>query len=158
MATPISGPDTHGPGVRVPPPVMLAGICALAWALDRVVPVGLTPPAPWLGWAVIAAGGALAVWTAAVMIAAKTDPRPDKPDQALVERGPFGFSRNPIYLGFIAAVAGLALRWGTLWGWAAVVASFLLLDRYVVAREEAYLRGRFGAAYEAYAGRVRRWV
>jgi protein-S-isoprenylcysteine O-methyltransferase Ste14 len=33
-----------------------------------------------------------------------------------------------------------------------------LLDRLVIAREEAYLGARFGAAYEAYKGRVRRWM
>jgi protein-S-isoprenylcysteine O-methyltransferase Ste14 len=103
-------------------------------------------------------GIGLPLWAIAVMLAAKTDPRPDKPAAALVERGPFRFSRNPIYLGFVLAAAGLALRSGDLWPWLATAASFLLLDRYVVAREERYLRARFGAAYEGYAARVRRWL
>nr|WP_255568743.1 isoprenylcysteine carboxylmethyltransferase family protein [Neoroseomonas alba] len=89
---------------------------------------------------------------------AGNDPRPDKPDAALVERGPFRFGRNPIYLGFILGMLGFALRWGDLWGWIALVASHLVLDRLVVAKEEAYLAGRFGAAYDAYRARVRRWV
>ncbi len=92
------------------------------------------------------------------MAKAGTDPRPDKPDTAMVEAGPFRFSRNPIYLGFLLAVAGFALRWGDLWGWVAVVLAHLVLDRFVVAKEEAYLTTRFGAAYEAYRSRVRRWV
>jgi protein-S-isoprenylcysteine O-methyltransferase Ste14 len=40
----------------------------------------------------------------------------------------------------------------------AVVVGHLVLDRMVVAKEEAYLATRFGAAYEAYRARVRRWV
>ncbi len=51
----------------------------------------------------------------------------------------------------------MALNWGTLWGWLALGAAFLLLDFAVVRKEEAYLRTRFGGAYEEYARRVRRW-
>jgi protein-S-isoprenylcysteine O-methyltransferase Ste14 len=92
------------------------------------------------------------------MVKAGNDPRPDKPDAALVQAGPFRFSRNPIYLGLLLAAAGLALMWGTLWGWVGVAVLHALLDRLVIAKEEAYLASRFGAAYEAYRGRVRRWM
>jgi protein-S-isoprenylcysteine O-methyltransferase Ste14 len=81
-----------------------------------------------------------------------------KPDAALVTAGPFRFSRNPIYLGFLVVVLGFALRWGDLWGWLALMVCHLALDRLVVTKEEAYLSTRFGAAYEAYRTRVRRWV
>ncbi len=77
---------------------------------------------------------------------------------AMVEAGPFRFSRNPIYLGFLVAMLGFALRWGDLWGWVALPLGHLLLDRLVVAKEEAYLATRFGAAYDAYRSRVRRWL
>ena len=148
----------HGPGVRIPPPVMVAALLAVAWGLERIVPVRIGPPLPELGALVIFAAIALIGWALLVMLKAGNDPRPDKPDTRMVETGPFRFSRNPIYLGFILGVAGFALRWGDLWGWVAVVASHLVLDRLVVAKEEAYLATRFGAAYEAYRGRVRRWV
>jgi protein-S-isoprenylcysteine O-methyltransferase Ste14 len=55
-------------------------------------------------------------------------------------------------------VLGFALRWGDLWGWLALIICHLALDRLVVTKEEAYLSTRFGAAYEAYRTRVRRWV
>lgn len=150
-------PD-HGPGVRIPPPVMVAGLLAVAWLLRKVVPVPIGPPLPGFGALVIFAALALIGWAVLVMVRAGVDPRPDKPDAAMVEAGPFRFSRNPIYLGFLLAVAGFALRWGDLWGWVALAAAHLVLDRLVVAKEEAYLTTRFGAAYEAYRGRVRRWV
>ncbi len=148
----------HGPGVRLPPPVMVAGLLAAAWLLRQVVPVPIGPPLPAFGSLTIFAAVALVGWAILVMAKAGTDPRPDKPDTAMVEAGPFRFSRNPIYLGFLLAVAGFALRWGDLWGWVAVVLAHLVLDRFVVAKEEAYLTTRFGAAYEAYRSRVRRWV
>jgi len=154
----MSGEADHGPGVRVPPPVMVAGAIAAAWVLMRVLPVPLGAPLPGLGALVLFMGLALIGWAILVMVRAGNDPRPDKPDAALVEAGPFRFSRNPIYLGFLLAAVGMALRWGDLWGWIAVAASHFVLDRLVIVKEEAYLATRFGAAYEGYKGRVRRWV
>ena len=148
----------HGPGVRIPPPVLVAGLLAIAWGLHRLVPVPLGPPLPEAAVPVFLTAMILIGWAILVLVKAGNDPRPDRPDAAMVEAGPFRFSRNPIYLGFLVAMAGFALRWGDLWGWLAVVLAHLLLDRLVVVREEAYLAARFGAAYDAYRARVRRWV
>jgi protein-S-isoprenylcysteine O-methyltransferase Ste14 len=153
----MAAPD-HGPGVRVPPPLLVGGLVLAAWGLRRLLPLPVAEPLPALGLAVILVALGLILWALAVMLRAGTDPRPDRPDAVLVEAGPFRFSRNPIYLGFLLAAAGFALRWGDLWGWAAVFASLFLLDRLVIAREEAYLAARFGPAYEAYRRRVRRWM
>ncbi|MFM7303842.1 MAG: methyltransferase family protein, partial [Alphaproteobacteria bacterium] len=97
-------------------------------------------------------------WALLALVQAGNDPRPDRPDAAIVTNGPFRFSRNPIYLGFLVVVLGFALRWGDLWGWLALAICHLALDRLVVTKEEAYLSTRFGAAYEGYRKRVRRWV
>jgi len=150
--------EDPGPGVRLPPPLIAAGVMVAAWALDRVWTLQLGPPAPGLGWMVIFLALVLIGWAVIVLVRAGNDPRPDKPDAALVEAGPFRFGRNPIYLGFLLIATGLALSWGTLWGWIGVVVLHGLLDRLVIAKEEAYLGARFGAAYEAYKARVRRWM
>jgi protein-S-isoprenylcysteine O-methyltransferase Ste14 len=148
----------HGPGVRLPPPVMLVAVMGIAWLVGRVWPVQIGPPLVPLGGMVLFLAIALVGWALLVMVRAGNDPRPDKPDAALVEAGPFRFSRNPIYLGFLLAAAGFALIWGTLWGWLGVAVLHGVLDRLVIAKEEAYLATRFGAAYEAYKARVRRWI
>jgi protein-S-isoprenylcysteine O-methyltransferase Ste14 len=148
----------HGPGVRLPPPVMVAGVMGVAWVLDRIWTLQIGPPLVGLGGSVIFLAIALIGWALLVMVKAGNDPRPDKPDHALVETGPFRWSRNPIYLGFLLASAGLALIWGTLWGWVGVAVLHGLLDRLVIAKEEAYLAERFGADYAAYQSRVRRWM
>ena len=150
-------PD-HGPGVRLPPPVLVGGVLAVAWFAHLFFPVLLGPPLPDYGVLVIFLGVALIGWALLALVQAGNDPRPDRPDAELVTAGPFRFSRNPIYLGFLVVVLGFALRWGDLWGWLALLACHLALDRLVVVKEEAYLSTRFGAAYEAYRGRVRRWV
>jgi protein-S-isoprenylcysteine O-methyltransferase Ste14 len=158
MASPISAPDDHGPGVRVPPPILVGLLVGIGWMLHRAVPVPVSTPAPNLAALLMALGMAVSVWTVVTMLRAGVDQRPDRPDKALLERGPFRFSRNPIYLGFLVVVAGFALHWGDLWPWLAVLATFLVLGRHVVVREEQYLRARFGAPYAAYLGRVRRWI
>ncbi|WP_237215162.1 methyltransferase family protein [Falsiroseomonas oryziterrae] len=148
----------HGPGVRVPPPVIATAVMVAAWVLDRIWTVQIGPPATALGGMVIFLSVALVGWAVLALVKAGNDPRPDRPDAAMVESGPYRFSRNPIYLGFLLAATGLALMWGTLWGWIGVVVTHGLLDRLVIAKEEAYLAGRFGAAYEAYRARVRKWM
>ncbi|MCA3278007.1 MAG: isoprenylcysteine carboxylmethyltransferase family protein [Roseomonas sp.] len=148
----------HGPGVRLPPPVLVGGVLALGWGAHLFFPVTLGPPMPNFGMLVVLLGIGLIGWALLALVKAGNDPRPDKPDAAIVTTGPFRFSRNPIYLGFLVVVLGFALRWGDLWGWLALLACHLALDRLVVVKEEAYLTTRFGAAYEGYRKRVRRWV
>jgi protein-S-isoprenylcysteine O-methyltransferase Ste14 len=152
------GEDPHGPGVRVPPPVHVVLALLLAWGLGRLVPVQLGPPAPGLGGAVFCLALAWMGWALIVLVRAGNDPRPDRPDRAFVAAGPFRLSRNPIYLGFVLALAGVALAWGTLWAWLAVGAVFLSLDVLVIRREETYLTRRFGDAYREYQRRTRRWM
>ena len=142
----------------MPPPLLAAGAVILAWLLRHLLPLPLTPPLFLLGNLAFALGLGLILWALLVMLRAGTDPRPDKPDAALIVTGPFRFSRNPVYLGLVLLVAGFALRWGDLWGWLAAAAAQQSLDRLVIAREEPYLARRFGAAYTEYRARVRRWI
>ena len=149
---------SEGPGVKLPPPVVVAVGLVAAWVLNQMFRVQLGPPAPGLGGMVVFLAVAWIGWALLVLVRAGNDPRPDKPDTAMVQAGPFRWGRNPIYLGFVLFLAGVALYWGTLWGWLAVGAVFLWLDFAVVRREEAYLATRFGAEYAAYQARVRRWL
>ena len=147
-----------GPGVRLPPPVVVAGALALAWLLGWLVPWRIGPPAPLFAGVLVLAALFWLGWALLLMRRAGTDPRPFRPDTAMVLGGPFRFGRNPIYLGFVGIMAGLALAWATPWAWLAVMGVFLWLDRFVIRREEAYLTARFGGEYTAYAARVRRWL
>lgn len=148
----------HGPGVRIPPPAWLVLTCGAAWLLDRVAAIPIGPPATALAGMVGALGFGAIGWALVTMLRARTDPMPHTPDSTLVTHGPFRFSRNPIYLGFLLLAAAFALAQGTLFAWIAVAVLHLLLSRLVIAKEEAYLATRFGAAYDAYQARVRRWL
>ena len=73
----------HGPGVRLPPPVLVGGVLAVAWFAHLFFPVLLGPPLPDYGVLVIFLGVALIGWALLALVQAGNDPRPDKPDAAL---------------------------------------------------------------------------
>lgn len=111
----------------------------------------------WLGAGLLAAGLALHCWSNVVL--ARHDPAPDQA-ATLAATGPFRFTRNPIYLAGITLLAGIGLLYGT-WQVDDLVlpgALFLYFHLAVVYVEEPGLRGRFGASYDAYCGRVPRWL
>ena len=71
---------------------------------------------------------------------------------------PTRFTRNPIYLGIVLGLIGLAIASDSLLLLLTLV-PFVLVIRYgVAAREEAYLQRKFGDAYRRYRSRVRRWL
>jgi protein-S-isoprenylcysteine O-methyltransferase Ste14 len=76
----------------------------------------------------------------------------------LVDGGMFGHCRNPLYIGNLLIIAGLALVHN---GWAMyliLLPFFVVTYACIVRAEEEYLRGRFGDAYVSYCQRVPRWV
>ncbi|UPT63391.1 MAG: isoprenylcysteine carboxylmethyltransferase family protein [Hyphomonadaceae bacterium JAD_PAG50586_4] len=75
---------------------------------------------------------------------------------ALVSRGLFAWSRNPIFVGLVGAFAALFL-WSPNIATAAVLAAVWTLTLVQVRIEEEALRETHGDAYEAYAARVGRW-
>lgn len=84
-------------------------------------------------------------------------PGMEKPPERLVMTGPYAYSRNPMYLGHIVFLAGLALTLQSLLG-AAIALAAAVWFHFRVRRDEARLRERFGPAYIAYQERVKRWL
>jgi protein-S-isoprenylcysteine O-methyltransferase Ste14 len=78
------------------------------------------------------------------------------PDR-LVTSGPYAWSRNPMYAGHLTFLAGLAVASGSPAA-AAVLAGHVPWFARRVGRDEARLRDRFGASYDAFAARVPRWL
>lgn len=111
------------------------------------------------GIAAVVVGAVIAVWCIlAFVFVGRGTPAPFDPPRSLVVRGPYRFVRNPMYLGAGLALAGAALvyRSAGLLGYLAVLAAVTQL--LVVGYEEPTLRRLFGADYEAYCRRVRRWL
>ncbi|HEY2907660.1 MAG TPA: isoprenylcysteine carboxylmethyltransferase family protein [Vicinamibacterales bacterium] len=76
----------------------------------------------------------------------------------LVDGGPFGYVRNPLYLGNIALWVGFAINAGLIW-LAPILALVLGFEYHAIARwEEGLLESRLGAPYREYSARVPRWL
>ncbi len=84
-------------------------------------------------------------------------PGMDTPPERLVTSGPFAWCRNPMYLGHIIFLLGLAL---TLRSWlaAAITVYTVVWFQFRVRRDERRLAERFGQPYLDYKARVRRWI
>ena len=101
---------------------------------------------------------ALFAWAIVTMTRAGSNVPTSLPSTTIVDTGPYRFTRNPIYLGMMLGLIGLAVALNSLW-LLLTLAPFALVIRYgVVAREEAYLERKFGDVYRHYRARVRRWL
>jgi protein-S-isoprenylcysteine O-methyltransferase Ste14 len=76
----------------------------------------------------------------------------------LVTGGFFSACRNPLYVGNLLIYFGLIIVWNSPWMYAIAVPFYLFLYSSIVAAEEEFLHGKFGAAYDAYCHDVPRWV
>jgi len=157
-------PKEDGAAVRVFPPAIplitiLAGI-----VLNRVWPLhaGFVLPAParyWLGGAiVVGAILGLGLWPVVLFRRSGQSAIPWKPTPSLVDRGPFRFTRNPMYLQMVVACLGFAVMLMNWWIVILTPIAAYLLQRLAIVPEEAYLERKFGDAYLAYKRRVRRWL
>lgn len=81
----------------------------------------------------------------------------DRPPDRLLTTGPYAFSRNPMYLGHLTFMLGLALSTGSKLAWAILLANIPWFNSRVE-YDERRLRDKFGAEYDAYCRRVRRWL
>lgn len=113
---------------------------------------------PILGGVLVVAGVSFMLWARILFTSRKTTLFVGQPSSQLVREGPFRFSRNPMYVGVLVSVLGLALWIGTVPMYVAVPVTFLLFSLFHIPREERMLRESFGERYLAYSKEVRRWL
>ena len=152
---------TDTPAVHIPPPVIVAVFLALGLGLDYYLKNTFGATAGWLcyvgiGFCVL--GFAVALWCAVLYRKAKTSILPHTADSNMIATGPFGRSRNPIYLSMLIVFAGISFVLDAPAALLLIIPTYLALRYYVIAREEAYLTRRFGKEYTSYQSRVRRWI
>lgn len=111
-----------------------------------------------LGSSLVVVAIVLFSYSVAKFRAAGTPVPARKATTAIVRTGPYGFSRNPIYLAFSLLQLGIAIWVNSVWLLATLVAAIALIHYVVIPREEQYLERRFGAEYLDYKSSVRRWL
>lgn len=153
----------RGPGLPVPPPVLLLLALAVTMALDWAPLHFLAPPVGFnlqvIAGVLLAAGSLWLIITAARLFEQEgTNVLPTRPALKVVTSGPYRFTRNPMYLGMVLFLLGLSLVFSLEWGIILTPALWFAYDRIIVAREETYLTAKFGADYRALLSQTRRWL
>jgi protein-S-isoprenylcysteine O-methyltransferase Ste14 len=155
------GGVTDAPAYRIWPPIglgvpLLAGVIVTAVAGDPfALPRG---GARVVGAVLVVVFGLWNGWALSVMAANHTAVLPGGAARVVLDRGPFRFSRNPLYVGLIVLDVALALLWPSAWALILVPIGVALLFWGAIVPEERYLSTRFGADYDDYRRRVRRWL
>lgn len=152
-----SGPD-HA-GVRFPPPLIFLIPLLVGLAYDSLWFAGQLASVGWnlAGGLLVLAGFGLLAASAPRFRRAGTSIEPWKPTSNIIDDGIYGRSRNPIYLAMAFVYAGLSVAAASLPALILLVPALLVIRYYVIAREEAYLKAKFGEEYLSYKARVRRW-
>ena len=76
----------------------------------------------------------------------------------LVTDGLYRFSRNPMYLGFVLILLGVAMLFGKASPFIIVIAYLLICDRWYIKFEEGAMARKFGDAFQEYKMQTRRWM
>lgn len=153
----------RGPQLPLPPPVLLLIALLAAIILDWAPLQFLAPPVGFSLQVVVGAvlvAGSLALVSGAVRTFRRegTNVIPTRPALKIVTNGPYRFTRNPMYLGMVLFLLGISLVFSLEWGIILAPVLWIAFDRLIVAREEAYLTGKFGADYQALRDKTRRWL
>lgn len=149
------------PAFRIWPPValgvpLLAGMGITAMVGDPVeLPAGPSRTVATVLVVAFVLWNGSALW---LMARYRTALLPGGSTSTILDRGPFGYSRNPLYLGLMALDVALALLWPSLWALVLLPVGVTALWWGAVLPEERYLSAKFGVEYDAYRARVRRWL
>ncbi len=143
--------------IEIRPPRMAQLLLLVAFALHWTVPLPVYAN-PVLG-ALCVAGGfwlMLAGWW--LFRRYDTPICPTYTPSSFITEGVYRVTRNPMYLGIVAMLLGIAFMFGTLPFYVAALVWFVVIDVVFVRYEEARLLAEFGDEFERYRTRVRRWI
>jgi protein-S-isoprenylcysteine O-methyltransferase Ste14 len=142
------------PPVAIGAPLLVGWLVTLLWR-DPLDLGGWRVP---LAWALVLFFVGWNGWSLWLFRRHETGLLPGQATQAMIEEGPYRHSRNPLYVGLLALYLALALLAPTFWGLVLFPAAVLLVLWGAIHPEERFLHERFGAPYDDYARRVRRWL
>jgi len=146
--------------VKIHPPILLLLHIFAAFLLNWLFPLPFAFPKilVWVGYLLVLAGIGLAFSAAGQFMRVHTTLDPHGSTTEIITSGPYRFSRNPIYLGFVCLLIGFPFIFRNYWG--LILSPVLMVSLYqlVIKHEEAYLEKKFGDMYTSYKSRVRRWL
>ena len=143
----------------MPPTLMLIAVIAML-ALHFLMPLAWIIPPFWnlTGLILIASGLILNLSADKAFHTVRTTVKPFEESSSLVTNGVFRISRNPMYLGFVLILTGIAILLRTLSPYLVIVAFVAVIDMTFVRVEEQMLAEKFGASWKHYQSAVKRWL
>ncbi len=154
----MSEENKDAPKVIMLPPVLILLHIAAGIALNWAIPMSFGHAWGWLGLVLLGLALGITGWSRKLFEKAGTNVPPNQPTLAIVKDGPYRYSRNPIYLGFLLGFAGLSFLANAPMMFLMIFPLFYVLKRHVIAPEEEYLSEKFGETYLQYKAQVRRWL
>jgi protein-S-isoprenylcysteine O-methyltransferase Ste14 len=145
--------------MKIHPPLLAGVLVLVTLALHFMLPEERT--VGWeqvIGLLLVAVGAGLSSFAAAIFQAHEATRKPWGEPTKFVVQAPFTWTRNPMYLGLVSALLGLAIFFGSIAMLLAPAVFFAVIDRILIPREEETMERIFGQDYVAYKDRVRRWI
>lgn len=142
----------------IPPPVIAGAAAGVQVLLSRG---GRGTPAARIAAVLLGgASAALALWAESSFRAAQTSVNPLHPEHSssLVTGGANRYTRNPMYLGMVGALAAHGLWRGSARAMLPAAGAWLWLDSLQIPAEERVLEEKYGGSYRQYQARVPRWI
>jgi protein-S-isoprenylcysteine O-methyltransferase Ste14 len=149
--------------MRIPPPLLYVVSFFVGLGMQRLAPLtygsaSLAKAAWYAGLGLIGTGLLIVLSSVGMFLLTRTTIIPFGTAAHLVSNGPFRFTRNPMYLGLALIYVGVAGILSEPWPLVFLPLPLLVMDRIVIPFEEARLQAVFGAAFQQYCGKVRRWI
>ena len=142
--------------ITFPPIILLASfVLQIILLFSFPIPIDLNSL---LGLILVISGISLVFVSFRFMRKMKTPFIPDGTPEVLISSGPFRFSRNPIYLGMLTFLVGVAFLMSSL---SAIIISFVfgvIINFTWISHEEKKLKELFSEDWENYSSKVRRWI
>ena len=144
----------------IPPPLIYITGFLFAYAMNRFYPIPLLVPPLSIVLALLAVtpSAVLGLWSLLKFWRARTNPFPHKPSSSLVIVGPYRVTRNPMYVSLALLYVSFGFLLSIAWAFVVLPAVIMIVNIYVIRREESYLESKFGEQYRAYKKQVRRWL
>jgi len=147
------------------PPIVLLLCMAGIMVSDIYLPENHSLKQVWIsgiasnfGYLIMVLGVFLPAWGARVFKEVETNIMPYNPPDKMVTKGPFGFTRNPMYLGMLLVLVGLAWAYGTYAALLFPPVYFAVANWWHIPFEEKKMAEAFGDAFTDYKSKVRRWI
>ena len=153
---------TKGPGIYIPPPLFYILIFIASIIIQKRIPI----PDTLFHLMIVKVAGVIFLIIALFFLArslrqfikTKNTLILIKPASSLQTTGIYAITRNPMYVGLSIVYLGITCFIGNWWNIILFPILLLIIQEYIIKREEKYLELEFEQAYRDYKRIVRRWL